>query len=182
MPSIFKILVNCFSFFKSQKKAGKQQFEKPLYFPGQQLLIIWRQNYYTYQFMSSPYIKKWQKFACYTVLGTSLLLEAIESPQMFLHKPGNGYWVVKASTLLCKFNTLSIKGNSGEVTNFKKSWSFEPETNFLASRVICTPSLMKSATVTNSFSEKPRVVIAGEPMRIPPGTSALLSPTVSLMV
>lgn len=101
-----------------------------------------------------------------------------KSPPVFHHKPGNGYWIVKASTLLCRSSTLSIKGNSGEVTNFMKSWSLEPETKFLASRVICTPSLIRSATVTNSFSEKPRVVIAGEPMRIPPGTSALLSPKV----
>eukprot|EP00474_Spongospora_subterranea_P005843 CRZ06301.1 hypothetical protein [Spongospora subterranea] len=56
------------------------------------------------------------------------------------HKPGKGYWDVKASTLSCKSNTLSIKLKSGDVTTFMKSWSLVVETDFLASRVICTPS------------------------------------------
>ena len=93
-----------------------------------------------------------------------------------IHTPGMGNWVVSASTLLRRFDTLSVKGKSGAATNFKNSWSFDPEANPLASIVICTPSWMKSAIAVNSFSVNPLVVIAGDPMRMPPGTSALLSP------
>lgn len=39
-----------------------------------------------------------------------------------------------------------------------------------------TPWCTNSATCSKSFSTKPREVRAGEPMRMPPGTIALLSP------
>ena len=95
-----------------------------------------------------------------------------------VYNPGIGNWVVRVSTLLCKSDTRSIKGKSGDVTNFMKSRSFDPETDFFASRDSCTPSWMKSAVAMNSFSENPLVVIAGDPMRMPPGTRALLSPVI----
>ncbi|KAK0570909.1 hypothetical protein LWI29_008287 [Acer saccharum] len=93
-----------------------------------------------------------------------------------VHQLRIGNWVVRASTLQRRSYTLSIKEKLGDVTNFMKSWSFDPLTDCLASRVICTPSWMKSATATNSFSANPLVVMAGDPMRMPPGTSALLLP------
>lgn len=92
------------------------------------------------------------------------------------YNPGKGNWVVRSSTLHLKSFTLSIKEKSVEATNFMKSWSFDPVTICLASSVICTPSWIKSAMAINSFSVNPLVVIAGDPMRIPPGTRALLSP------
>ena len=98
---------------------------------------------------------------------------------ILVYNPGIGNWVVRASTLLCKSETRSVNAKSGDVTNFMKSWSFDPETDFFASRVSCTPSWMKSAVAMNSFSENPLVVMAGDPMRIPPGTRALLSPVIS---
>lgn len=87
-----------------------------------------------------------------------------------------GNWVVSASTLQRRLDTLSVNGKSGDETNFKNSWTFDPEANPLASIVICTPSWMQSAIAVNSLSVNPLVVIAGDPMRMPPGTSALLSP------
>ncbi|RWW19379.1 hypothetical protein BHE74_00022530 [Ensete ventricosum] len=58
-----------------------------------------------------------------------------------------------------------------------KSLSFVPFTHALALSAIWTPSWMKSATASKSFSLRPLVVIAGVPTRIPPGTRALLSPS-----
>ena len=94
----------------------------------------------------------------------------------FLQTPGMGKREVKDSTLSLRLSTLSLNGNSGDVTNLVNSPSFVPETSFLASIVISTPSLIKSATTTKSFSDSPLVVIAGVPILIPPGTNALLSP------
>lgn len=91
-------------------------------------------------------------------------------------RPGKGNWVAKSSTLRFKSNTWLINGKSGAVMNLRKSWSFGLGDNFLASWVIFTPSCMKSATNMKSFSVKPLVVRAGVPMRMPPGTIALLSP------
>lgn len=84
--------------------------------------------------------------------------------------------MVRASTLERRSDIRSVKGKSEVVTNLRNSWSFDPGASGLASRVILTPSWMKSATATNSFSVKPRVVMAGDPIRMPPGTRALLSP------
>lgn len=56
------------------------------------------------------------------------------------YRPGKGNCLVRSSTRLCKSNTLSFKGKSGEARNFKKSWSLDPGADFLASSAICTPS------------------------------------------
>lgn len=92
------------------------------------------------------------------------------------YNPGNGNWVVRTSTLLWRSNKRSLNGKSGDATNFKNSWSFVLGINLFASRVSWTPSWIKSAVATNSLSLKPLVVMAGAPIRIPPGTRALLSP------
>eukprot|EP00268_Persea_americana_P023366 TRINITY_DN22996_c0_g1_i1.p2 TRINITY_DN22996_c0_g1~~TRINITY_DN22996_c0_g1_i1.p2 ORF type:complete len:104 (-),score=18.15 TRINITY_DN22996_c0_g1_i1:526-837(-) len=60
--------------------------------------------------------------------------------------------------------------NSGDCRKSKKSLSIVPLIEPLASSAICTPSWMKPAAAMESFSLNPLVVIAGVPMRMPPGT------------
>jgi hypothetical protein len=68
----------------------------------------------------------------------------------------------------------------GEPTALRRAPSLAPTKQ--ASRrtwqslAITTARWMNSATCSNSASPKPRVVSAGVPMRMPPGTMALLSP------
>lgn len=57
-----------------------------------------------------------------------------------------------------------------------KSFNLVPTHEPFALRPIWMPSWMKSATLMKSCSWNPRVVRAGDPMRIPPGRTALLSP------
>lgn len=103
------------------------------------------------------------------------------SPRAFeswggFYTPGMGNWFVKASTLVLSMEMASLRANAGDSTESMKSLSFVPLALALASSAICTPSWMQSATILKSFSLRPLVVIAGVPMRIPPGTRALLSP------
>ena len=56
-----------------------------------------------------------------------------------------------------------------------KSLSLGPSAAALHSMAISTPLWMRSATRVKSSSSMPRVVMAGAPMRMPPGMSAEVS-------
>mmetsp|Transcript_677 Transcript_677/g.1780 ORF Transcript_677/g.1780 Transcript_677/m.1780 type:complete len:219 (+) Transcript_677:65-721(+) len=90
------------------------------------------------------------------------------------HSPGMGK--ARANSLTSALRA-SISGKLCDLTKALKSLSLpSPGVLALRSTAIWMPLWTRSATFSKSSSTKPRVVSAGAPILMPPGTMALLSP------